>query len=108
MLPATKRRYADAIAAWIGPRRDTPLRVMEAGAGAGQTALWVATQLNELDHLTVVDLDVRNLGALRPRLGMEAPFLPVEYLAGDACELPYVATGSLDLVCSDTMLNMLG
>jgi SAM-dependent methyltransferase len=84
------------------------LSLLEAGIGAGNTAMATLALLSPEDTFTAVDLAPANLAQLQIRVE-EARVRPtVHYHPGDAARLTLLPDQTFNLVTSDTLLNMLG
>ncbi len=100
-LDVVQRAIDDA----IGPND-----VLEAGTGVGHTALVTAQMLRPDDTFHAVDINERNITDLRERLVANPSVRCTvgNLVASDLRRLQPFPVGSLHMVCSDTVIALLG
>jgi ubiquinone/menaquinone biosynthesis C-methylase UbiE len=84
----------DVLARWI-PAGGS---VLEIGPGAGR---WTESLVERASRVTVVDVSERPLELCRQRFGSESA---IDYVLSSGCDLPGVASGSIDAVWSFDVL----
>lgn len=91
MSAGLHRVWKDAMISMLAPAKNRPYRVLDVAGGTGDIAFRIARRAGTAAHITVCDINTSMLGVGEERAAKEELADQVDFVEGNAEELPFEA-----------------